>query len=319
MEMVRCNLCDGIETAPLYKLPDYLLGRTDVWAQLVKCRFCGLVYQNPRPTSAEMAVHYPPEYESFATGPANKASWALRQAINYGNAKRIRIVTRYRRCGRLLDVGCAAGVFLNSMRAVGQWDVFGVEINAYAAELARERYQLNVRVGTLEQAAFPDDFFDVVTMWDVLEHLHEPLASLREIYRILKPDGLILVRVPNLDSRDASLFGRYWAGLDAPRHLFVFNQHTLSALLQATGFRIRTLNSGIGAYTTFLLSLRFWCAARTRPNGLCQSIIRFLYHPAMRLLSGPIFYLRSLGLQGPSLVVVAAKANQESVAQALRA
>lgn len=306
MESVTCRLCGSAEASLVYTLPDYLLKRADVTAQLVRCLGCGLVYQNPRPALAEMAAHYPPEYESYTAGSAG-ASWLLRQAFRYGHVKRTRFVTRFRRTGRLLDVGCATGEFLGSMRALGGWEVTGVEVNDYAARIARETYGLDVRTGTLEQAAFPTSQFDVVTMWDVLEHLHEPLASVREIHRILKPDGLLLARVPNLASRDARLFGRFWAGLDAPRHLFVFSPATLRRLLEAGSFRPLAWDSGIGAYTTFLLSLRFWAAAQERPSRLRDGLIRLLYHPLLRLLSAPVFYLRGRGLNGPSLVVVARK------------
>jgi SAM-dependent methyltransferase len=253
-----------------------------------------------------MRANYPAEYESYAPEPGG-GSWLMGQAVQYGLAKRARFVTTHKQGGRLLDVGCAAGVFLRAMRAPGAWEVYGVEINAEMAQLARDRYQLDVRSGTLEQAAFPDGFFDVVTMWDVLEHLHDPANSLREVHRILKADGVFVVRVPNLDSHDARLFGRYWAGLDAPRHLFVFNPQTLDALLGSSGFQATAWSCGIGAYTTFLLSLRFWAAAQPRTSRVRDGLILFLYHPVMRLLSAPLFQLRSLGLHGPSLVVVATR------------
>jgi SAM-dependent methyltransferase len=309
MEQACCSVCGASEATQIYDLPDYLLQRPNVSARLVRCCTCGLVYQNPRPTLAEMAEHYPPEYESYAPVPSG-GSWLFRQAIQYGTAKRTRFVTAYMPAGRLLDVGCASGIFLRGMQARAGWEVCGVEINAEVARLARERYQLNVFAGTLEQAEFPEASFDTVTMWDVLEHLHDPAASLREVHRILKPDGILVARVPNLDSRDAQLFGRYWAGLDAPRHLCVFTPKTLSTLLVANGLAPHAWSCGIGAYTTFLLSLRFWAAAQARPNRFRDGLIRFLYHPLMRLLSAPIFQLRSMGLRGPSLVVVALRQSQ---------
>lgn len=308
MEDIVCNLCGNANAAPIiYDLPDFLLHRNEASATFVKCVSCGLVYQNPRPTFAEMAAHYPPDYESYTPEPnAENSSWLLRQAIQYGVTKRCRFITRYKRAGRLLDVGCATGNFLQGIRNCGNWEPYGVEINEHVVHIAQE-HGLDVRLGTLEQAGFSDEFFDVVTLWDVLEHLHDPAGSLHEIYRILKPDGLVVVRVPNADSWDSRLFGRYWAGLDSPRHLYVFTPMTLDALLAANHFQCIARSSQIGAYTTFLLSLRFWSAARDKPSVVRDFLVKLLYHPVMRLLSAPLFYLGGLKLRGPLVVATATK------------
>ena len=312
METVPCNLCGADAADPRFTLPDLLLEREDVVATLVQCRQCGLVYQNPRPALAEMGAHYPPEYEPYATNAGGKqASWLLRRAIEYGIRKRCRFVTRHKKeGGRLLDVGCATGVFLRGMqRTPGNWELHGVEISEHAARIARRHSGLHVHLGTLEEAAFPDAYFDAVTMWDVLEHLHNPAASLREIERILKPDGVIVIRVPNAASWGARLFGPYWAGLDAPRHLYLFSPRTLSRLLQRTGFRVVHQTSGSGSYLTFLLSLRFWMVARRVRRSVRQGVLNALYHPVMRLLTVPLFYMEGLFLRGPLLVTTATKTN----------
>jgi SAM-dependent methyltransferase len=311
MEYTACNLCGNTNAAPvIYTLPDFLLHRDGVLTTLVKCTACGLVYQNPRPTFAEMTVHYPSDYESYAPEPnVENSSWLLRQAIRYGVAKRCRYITRYKRAGRLLDIGCATGIFLQGIRNSGNWEPYGVEINQHAAHIAQE-HGLDVRLGTLEQAGFADEFFDVVTLWDVLEHLHDPAGSLREIHRILKPDGLLVIRVPNANSWDSQLFGRYWAGLDSPRHLYVFTPITLDALLAANYFQSIARSSQIGGYPTFLLSLRFWSGAGDKPSIARDFLIKFLYHPVMRLLSAPFFYLRGLGLRGPLFVTTAIKTRE---------
>lgn len=311
MEQTVCNLCGSTNAVPIISdLPDYLLHHNDVSTAFVKCVSCGLVYQNPRPTFAEMAAHYPPDYESYAPEPdAENSSWLLRQAIRYGVSKRCRYVTRYKRAGRLLDVGCATGIFLQGIRSSGNWEPYGVDINEQVTHIA-QGHGLDVRLGTLEQAGFADEFFDVVTMWDVLEHLYDPASSLREIYRILKPDGFVVIRVPNASSWDSQLFGRYWAGLDSPRHLYVFTPLTLDALLTANHFQTIARSSQIGAYTTFLLSLRFWSGARDKSSIVRDSLVKFLYHPIMRLLSAPLFFLGGLGLRGPLMVATATKRSR---------
>jgi 2-polyprenyl-3-methyl-5-hydroxy-6-metoxy-1,4-benzoquinol methylase len=306
MQTVSCNLCKSKEFEPLYQLPDLLLERDDLQTTLVRCVGCGLVYQNPRPTIEEMVVHYPSEYESYTSNPNyEKISWLLRKAYQYGIDKRGRILTRHKKSGRLLDVGCATGIFLAGIKANPGWELYGVEINEHAASIAREQHRLNVATGTLEDVEYPTDFFDAVTLWDVLEHLHDPSKSLIEISRILKKDGVLIIRVPNLSSWDAKLFGSSWAGLDAPRHLYVYDPHTLSRLLHKTNFDILRMGCDIGSYTTFILSLRFWLLAKGVRKPTRESISRILYHPFMRIISAPFFYAYGLGLRGPLLTVVA--------------
>jgi len=290
-------------------VPDLLLERPDVHATLVQCTQCGLVYQNPRPTPAEIGEHYPLEYESYAdVVVGKKRNWLLQQALDHGSRKRVRFVTRHKpQGGRLLDIGCAAGAFMLGMEAHGGWQTFGVELSEDVALLARSRHGLEVLPGTLEQASFGDAVFDAVTMWDVFEHLHDPAGSLREVHRVLKPGGLLLLRVPNLASWDAELFGEYWAGLDAPRHLYIFTPDTLERMLTQADFDVLDHSSAIGSYTTFALSVRFWLTAHGASEWTKQLASSALYNPLARLISAPLFYIPSMTLHGPLVVTTARK------------
>ncbi len=306
METTTCNLCGSAENELLYDVQDWLLERPDVSARLVRCTRCGLIYQTPRPTPEEIGEHYPPQYDSYADVTQQLQSALVRYAVNYGMAKRCGFLTRRKAPGRVLDIGCAMGAFLLGMRERG-WDVQGVEFNAEVAEAARARHSLDVFPGTLEEARFADASFDAVTMWDVLEHVHDPAATLREIQRILKPGGLLVTRVPNGASWDAKLFGEYWAGLDAPRHLFLFAPDTLTRLLEQAGLTVLDHSCSIGGYMTFVLSVRFWLAAKAPQRQ--PAITRALYHPVARLASAPLFFLPSRTLRGPLLVTTAQKAK----------
>lgn len=308
MESVTCNFCGSALAAPFALVPDLLLERLAVKATLVRCRQCGLVYQNPRPPLAEMGAHYPPEYEPYADHVAQRqGNWLLQKAIAHGTNKRCRFVTRYKRTGRLLDIGCAMGGFLLGMRGQGGWTVAGVEVNRAVAAAAQQQHGLDIFAGTLEEAAYPDASFDAVTMWDVLEHVHDPGQTLAEIHRILRTDGIVVIRVPNLASWDAALFGATWAGLDAPRHLYIFTPETLSAFLTKAGFQVLEHSCAIGSYMTFVLSMRFWLTARGASTKTKERISKLLYHPVARLASAPLFYLVSLTRRGPLLVTVARK------------
>jgi SAM-dependent methyltransferase len=159
-----------------------------------------------------------------------------------------------------------------------------------AARYARARFGLQVFHGPLEDAQFPDGSFDAVAMWDVLEHVHRPRQTLREIHRVLKPNGVLVFRLPVLDSWDRKLFGPYWSGWDAPRHLTLFSRRTLAMILAQTGFRVERIACTSGGYPTFALSLRFW--ARDHLSIPAQERLRrILESLPVRLVVAPYFYL----------------------------
>jgi len=135
---------------------------------------------------------------------------------------------------RLLDVGCGAGEFLAHARVLG-WNVTGLEVDPGAAKLAAT-LGIEVVQAPLEHAGIPSTSFDAVTMNHVIEHLHDPEATLREVHRVLRPGGVLWLATPNIDSPLLRRIGARWRGLEPPRHLLLFNRRALSAMLEAAGF-----------------------------------------------------------------------------------
>jgi SAM-dependent methyltransferase len=157
--------------------------------------------------------------------------------------------------GRLLEIGSGNGVFLERMRSRG-WDVQGVEIDPEAAKAA-ETFGVPIYVGTLQEAHYPSAYFDAITMNHVIEHVHNPIALLRECYRILKPGGgHLVVATPNMRSLGHTRFGSDWFALDPPRHLHLFSQATLAKSTNSAGFNsIETWTTPANAEVMALASM----------------------------------------------------------------
>jgi SAM-dependent methyltransferase len=202
----HCPLCGAQRGAPLISGRDMMTGQPGSWS-FVQCSGCGLVRLHPRP--ADLAPFYPDDYESYTAHERRLRSPLAALARRYGSLKRARIVEQAsgKRGGSLLDVGCASGAFLLEMRRRG-WRVQGVEPGAAAAAAARS-HGLTVHHGVLETAALMPGSLDALTLWDVLEHVPEPLTTLRAAAAALRPGGVALIRVPNPLGLDARLFGSY--------------------------------------------------------------------------------------------------------------
>jgi SAM-dependent methyltransferase len=234
----------------------------------------------------------------------------MKKVNRFGIEKRCRIINSLpgnNNGGRLLDIGCSTGLFINLLRQTGTWEVRGIEPSEYAVKIARENYKLDVYNGSLSDANYPTAYFDVVTLWDVLEHLPDPSGTLEEISRITKPQGHLVIRVPNYDSLDAKIFGAEWAGLDLPRHYYVFSKNNIHRIFERNDYLITTTSGAIGAYPTFVLSIRFWLTSHSVDRSIRTKIIWILNHPISKLLSAPFFYFYGLFLLGSEITVIAKK------------
>ncbi len=266
-ETVTCTLCGADHADTLIEGPDRNYGTVGRF-RVVQCNGCGMIYTNPRPRSEVLSEYYPADYGPHnkitiqPTQPSRIERWKTRikqgvaNTFYYGRPgsalgtfallpfalwfKLLRVVLLPSPIGpraRLLDVGCGTGSFL--ARLVGEWpELYGVEPDADAARKAAQIPNLNIHTGMLEEASFPDAFFDVVVMWHVLEHVPNPAAVLAEIRRILKPGGHAVIMVPNIASLEFKLFGVNWMGLDVPRHLSHFAPKTLGQMLIDVGLSV---------------------------------------------------------------------------------
>ncbi len=306
MQTVPCNYCGSSNSRPVNHGRDLLLNR-DGDFHLVECVECGLVYQNPQLTLKELAPYYPVNYLPYSESNGQEKSTIQKLSNNHLENRRVKLISKHRdQIGKVLDIGCSTGTFLNQMRQNG-WDAYGVETSLHASEYARTHFGLDVTTSTLGETDFPDEFFDVVTMWDVLEHVNDPKETLRQIARILKPGGLLLVSVPNPESMGAKVFRDVWVGWDRPRHLHIFSPKVIKKYLNATGFKLKTIESLGGRLGLTLLNLEFWA------NKQGIDLVKFgrfrnaLYNPVFRIVTYPFYRLLELTNRATNMHVFATK------------
>ncbi|GAB4139399.1 MAG: hypothetical protein Tsb009_08290 [Planctomycetaceae bacterium] len=201
--------------------------------RLVTCGECHLGMLFPPPTAEQIARFYPEEYYG-ANG--EKFVPLVERAVRWAGSMQARRLTQHLPAGsRVLDIGCGRGTLLSSLADLG-FEAHGFDISTTALEGVDPRATVRA-AGSLIEAAYPENHFDMVVIWHVLEHLSNPKEVLTEIRRILKPHGELAVAVPNFSSWQARWSQAGWFHLDLPRHLFHFNSENLRQLLEDVGFR----------------------------------------------------------------------------------
>jgi 2-polyprenyl-3-methyl-5-hydroxy-6-metoxy-1,4-benzoquinol methylase len=221
-----CRVCAATESRVLLaRVRDYITGEH---FSVHACAGCGLAATYPRPASLDR--FYPAYYRRYGFLARRVLAWLYRLRVRSWAGT-------LEPAGRVLEVGCGGGWMLRALADRG-WKVAGIERTADSASYARRLNRVPVFIGELE-ALKPGPQFDLVVLFQVLEHLPDPLLTLRRCAALLKPGGHLIVSVPNLRSWQARVAGTGWFHLDVPRHLFHFTPETLAALLDRTGFQVK--------------------------------------------------------------------------------
>ena len=283
VEITTCQLCGSRERELKFREPPY---------EVVRCSSCGLVYVTPRHADEHLPNLYGEDYWRSESPRLRGYASYREEEVLYLKTFRLRrqMLQRYTSPGRLkvLDVGCAAGFFLRVMKEHGH-EVRGVELSAEIAELAIKHLgKENIHVGQLtdltpDQPGFEANSFDLVTLWDVVEHVPDPQDLLRCVHGLLKPDGVLVMETQNVDSRFATLLGRRWQHYKHEEHLYHFNPATVRHLLDQAGF---VVVHNAPAYGGKYVSLPF---IAERANRL-PAPVRMLFQP-LRLFKNMSLYL----------------------------
>jgi len=299
MEEATCILCSN-PGEPLFEKADKFPPH-ERW-RVIRCPECGLAWVSPRPGPDEIGRYYP---ETYSWKPESGDESAVHRLERWYRFHNLRFETRQlvratdlAAGDAVLDVGCGSGDRLLVMKEAGLVPA-GIEITA-AADYARERLGLDVRRGTLESARFEDGRFRAVTLYNVLEHVHDPRSVLAEARRVLAAGGWLAVQAPNARSGQARLFGCRWAALDVPRDLWYYTPPLLGRLLEGSGFRVERVvhRTSFWHPPTAAVSLapwsdpqRFWSAEAR--GGVVGGLVRRAVWAAVTLAVAPAVWLES--------------------------
>jgi len=316
MRVISCEVCGSDRYQVLFKGRDRIFGFPGLFP-IVQCEGCGLLFLNPQPEKEVLKKYYPSAYHGSTSSRYREYSrlrkLVLRAYFGYDACvdssriwrlfRRVILVpfkVRYRHSipfvqkGRLLDIGCGNGTELYKLKSMG-WETYGVEMDEEAAARARAK-GLDVFTGDLFERNFPDHFFHVVRMSFVLEHLPNPRETLKEIKRILLPQGRIYISIQNTRSLSYWLFGERWHSLDVPRHLFSFNPRTIGKLLTSLDLKIRAIWFQSGS-RPFLGSLQYWINDRYSDGRSVEESQKILKNHLLRDLLRPLCWsMDRLGL-----------------------
>ncbi|MEE9126443.1 MAG: class I SAM-dependent methyltransferase [Planctomycetota bacterium] len=250
VEVTDCQVCGGSQTRLMFEEAPY---------RVLRCVPCGLVFVTPRLDDESLRQVYDASYwQSDSPKLRGYADYAGDEPLYLKTfRRRMRLVRRYVNPGsKVLDIGCAAGFFLRVMLQEGH-DVYGVEPSAPIAAQAQENFGRDrIHGGTLDDlpdsAGFERHSFDLVSCWDVVEHVPDPQKLLRQVREMLAPNGTLILETQNVDSTFAGMLGRRWQHYKHREHLYHFNPATIERILHQSGFRVvhNTPSYG-GKYVSF--------------------------------------------------------------------
>ena len=271
--MSACVACGEERFDAVFRASDRLYHTTTKEFSVVRCRACGLLRLDPRPDAGELREYYPDDYW-FAPdeSAASRLEERYRRLVLRDHVRFVERALRQSSArGPLLDAGCGGGLFLGMMRQRG-FHVLGLDVSRAAAAIAWRRQRVPSVCAVLEAAPFPHGSLAGLTMFHVLEHLHDPRAYLAAAHGLLAPDGRLIVQVPNAASWQARLLGRRWNGMDVPRHLSDFRANDVAKLMERCGFEVLR---------------RKYFSLRDNPAGLASSLAPGLDPMARRVRRVP--------------------------------
>ena len=232
-----CELCGSQDIAHLFIKDNF---------NIVRCRQCSLYFVYPQESKENFEKRYS-SADYFHTRFVEKFGYGNYAQCKYlGDlwfGRMLKEIEKY--CpnkGKVLDVGCAFGYFLLQAKKSG-WEIYGLEPSSYAVDYAHKNFSLDIQLGKLEENTYPDNYFQVITLFDVFEHFNSPIEALRQTHRLLEPSGLLYITTPNVSGFLRRLMGRFWFHFKPLEHTFFFSPSTIRQYLTKSNFEILSIKT----------------------------------------------------------------------------
>jgi 2-polyprenyl-3-methyl-5-hydroxy-6-metoxy-1,4-benzoquinol methylase len=249
---MNCPVCNNSNTQIALESQDFSL--TQASFSVVHCSKCSFRFTSPIPSQDEIGQYY--KFNEYISHTDTKEGW-MNRLYHFVRTRTLAQKTNWIQSlftghkGHLLDIGAGTGAFAHAMQQKA-WKVTGLEPDAATRDKAFENYTLNLQ-STDTIYNLPENEYEVITMWHVLEHVHDLKPYLHQCYKSLKQNGRLIIAVPNYTSFDANYYKKYWAAYDLPRHLYHFSPKSMTTLLDQIGFELVSLKPMW--YDSFYVSL----------------------------------------------------------------
>ncbi|MFT3904312.1 MAG: class I SAM-dependent methyltransferase [Niabella sp.] len=253
----NCPVCGSEDLHKVFTVKDYTVSGKHF--DILECGACSLRFTQDVPIETEIGAYYQSEqYISHTNTNKGLINQLYQRVRNVTMKQKCGIVKKYTgmEMGRLLDIGCGTGTFLHTMKGQG-WLIKGLEPYAGAREKAKDLYGLHI-LPSPELFNLPENYYDAITLWHVLEHVHNLHGYVERIRDIISDKGKVFIAVPNYTSADATKYQEYWAAYDVPRHLYHFSPRAMNILLDKHRLQVvKILPMWFDSYYVCLLSSRY--------------------------------------------------------------
>lgn len=240
-----CKACLESQITMLFKKNSYYFK---------KCVKCGLIFVDPLPQKREVLKLYDKSTKAAYYEEADQEGILYAKKLKLGFLKDLHAIS-FNSWQRVLDIGCGGGFFLNAVRETFD-EVYGLEISSELAEFVKRKWGIDVHIGDIQNINFSENYFDIITLYDVIEHMLHPDQLLSEIHRILKPGGVVVVSTPNVNGLSAKIMKDKWLFFTPPEHLYYFSPNSLKIFLEANGFTVRKVRTE-NIYLNHMLMQKF--------------------------------------------------------------
>jgi len=240
--VIKCPVCEGKSFETFLTCTDFFVSGEEF--QIKKCNSCDFKITENIEDEDNIGRYYQSEnyisHSNTSKGIVNSVYHSVRKYM-LGRKRHLVEKTTGLRKGEILDVGTGTGFFLNEMKEYG-WQVTGTEKSSDARDFAKKEFNLD-NLPSEKLFALKEKSFDVITLWHVLEHVHQLNENMATFNNLLKNDGKLIVAVPNNDSLDAKHYKQFWAAYDVPRHIWHFAPKQMKLLAEKHGFKLNSLHT----------------------------------------------------------------------------